>query len=545
MADVEPRVTSAAVYAALLKTLEKKNSTQLPDFGGPVSVPVLVGAALLVDPSLPLASRRAIFRKLRQYAADGQAARKRKLTDDNNETVGAPAPSLDPSWLQDVLALLQVDPLAIYIAAGLEPALSLEARRPDLLADVIDRLLLINGTSDAVYTIRTWPRLQTRWLPVAVACVEAGDVQSATTVVDAVGKNAMSELCLKLDSGCRTAIGDMEAAMTRGEWDEPSYLRLRAYAKHGSRMAVNYKLDTSPLIHIVCGSFILSAFWLTSEVHRLATSGNAENEPMFELFDDIRDAVSEPLRPFFMKVVYWKLASELTTRRYAAMIADRFGLVGMPEPHLDLPDPQNITDAQPSAAGASSPMTTPPLYTPSVDPVFVGTSESFADLIRTVSAPNVTVAALDCEWKPDFLRVGGGADDDSLPASVLQIALQSGDGSVSAYVVGLSERSPNEVLSLLSPLFDNKKVLKLGFGFSQDMKRLRQNCPKLKGRPLVHFRDLSNDKLEPGAPRSGRGGPSLAAVVEKRLGRRLDKSHRISNWDRRPLSPEQLKYAVI
>ena len=39
----------------------------------------------------------------------------------------------------------------------------------------------------------------------------------------------------------------------------------------------------------------------------------------------------------------------------------------------------------------------------------------------------------------------------------------------------------------------------------------------------------------------GRGG--LNALVHKYMGKPLDKSQQISNWERRPLKPEQVKYA--
>ena len=41
----------------------------------------------------------------------------------------------------------------------------------------------------------------------------------------------------------------------------------------------------------------------------------------------------------------------------------------------------------------------------------------------------------------------------------------------------------------------------------------------------------------------GRGG--LNALVHKYMGKPLDKSQQISNWERRPLKPEQVKYAAL
>jgi ribonuclease D len=41
------------------------------------------------------------------------------------------------------------------------------------------------------------------------------------------------------------------------------------------------------------------------------------------------------------------------------------------------------------------------------------------------------------------------------------------------------------------------------------------------------------------------GGHSLAMVCERELGVVLDKAPQVSNWSRRPLDPEQLRYAAL
>lgn len=41
------------------------------------------------------------------------------------------------------------------------------------------------------------------------------------------------------------------------------------------------------------------------------------------------------------------------------------------------------------------------------------------------------------------------------------------------------------------------------------------------------------------------GGHSLAAVCRRELDKVLDKGQQVSDWTRRPLSPEQLSYAAL
>jgi len=41
------------------------------------------------------------------------------------------------------------------------------------------------------------------------------------------------------------------------------------------------------------------------------------------------------------------------------------------------------------------------------------------------------------------------------------------------------------------------------------------------------------------------GGHSLAAVCERELGLAIDKAQQTSDWSRRPLEPEQIRYAAL
>ncbi len=56
------------------------------------------------------------------------------------------------------------------------------------------------------------------------------------------------------------------------------------------------------------------------------------------------------------------------------------------------------------------------------------------------------------------------------------------------------------------------------------------------------------DTLEASRRRHGvdaPGGHSLATVCERELGLVLEKSAQLSNWSKRPLEPDQLRYAAL
>ena len=83
----------------------------------------------------------------------------------------------------------------------------------------------------------------------------------------------------------------------------------------------------------------------------------------------------------------------------------------------------------------------------------------------------------------------------------------------------------------LGPLVDALSARRvLGYGVGEDLKRLPS-------------RDWSVDDLQRRFPRHK--APSLQRVVAEVLGEYVDKSLQRSDWDSRPLSSEQLRYAAL
>ncbi len=89
--------------------------------------------------------------------------------------------------------------------------------------------------------------------------------------------------------------------------------------------------------------------------------------------------------------------------------------------------------------------------------------------------------------------------------------------------------------SPLREVLENGGILKIFHDGEQDVVFLKRDLG-------MGVRGLFDTKVA-GAG-LGDGGVGLAALAEKRLGVSLDKKCQRSNWGKRPLSPEQLRYAV-
>lgn len=104
-------------------------------------------------------------------------------------------------------------------------------------------------------------------------------------------------------------------------------------------------------------------------------------------------------------------------------------------------------------------------------------------------------------------------------------------------------------------IFNNDEILKLGFAHSTDISMLVkfqafaiQNNPhsahsyldlQSLWQKVVHFPDFQfpfHDDVS---------SQSLSNLVKLCLGKKLDKSNQFSNWQQRPLRPEQITYAAL
>eukprot|EP00041_Stephanoeca_diplocostata_P035465 m.1253231 g.1253231 ORF g.1253231 m.1253231 type:complete len:1429 (+) comp24704_c1_seq14:245-4531(+) len=190
--------------------------------------------------------------------------------------------------------------------------------------------------------------------------------------------------------------------------------------------------------------------------------------------------------------------------------------------------------------------------------------QAFADdMHRLVSmVPGTTasppaVVGLDVEWKPTL------SSHHKTKASIFQLATRENVYVLDLLKLGSAETKPagsaqvgdstaeSHVALLnrtITALFSSEHVIKLGVGFSQDLKMLASSYPGVIGftslTALLDAADLlrimSVDKFHVHQKNS----PGLSTVTKALLGAELDKSVRCSNWELRPLTRAQLVYAA-
>ncbi|TYZ58102.1 hypothetical protein PybrP1_006694 [[Pythium] brassicae (nom. inval.)] len=145
------------------------------------------------------------------------------------------------------------------------------------------------------------------------------------------------------------------------------------------------------------------------------------------------------------------------------------------------------------------------------------------------------LVGLDVEWKPTTSRIS-----NQTVASILQIAT-----TTRVFVIDLLMLHENEFLfeHFLPRLLSSPQLLKVGFGFDSDMKVLHQSFPERSA--FLHvapFLELSSLVLKAFGASAGK---SLSTAATRVLGKPLDKSMQLSDWDARPLSAAQMHYAAL
>ncbi|NXY20519.1 MUT7 Exonuclease, partial [Atrichornis clamosus] len=162
------------------------------------------------------------------------------------------------------------------------------------------------------------------------------------------------------------------------------------------------------------------------------------------------------------------------------------------------------------------------------------------------------VVGVDMEWKPSFGMVGKPR------VTLLQLALKD-----EVFLLDLpllleqaeAEGEKEKLPHFIQMLYSDAAITKLGYGMSGDLSSLAATCSALKdtekqmqGVVDLLAVDKQVDALAPEHCHEERGvrqpEKGLSLLVQHVLGKPLDKTEQLSNWEKRPLREEQILYAA-
>ncbi|TMW62645.1 hypothetical protein Poli38472_005263 [Pythium oligandrum] len=169
--------------------------------------------------------------------------------------------------------------------------------------------------------------------------------------------------------------------------------------------------------------------------------------------------------------------------------------------------------------------------------VIVDDEDSVALAYEILTSDEVHRIGIDAEWRPDMRGYSKSK------CSVLQIACDS-----SIFLFDLLAVSITDLEELFVHLFASSSIVKLGFALDGDIKRLQWSFPDTKCfdkvENVVDFYGFTERNTPEGAAER-RHNKGLSALVHETLGRPLNKRMQKSDWEKRPMSKAQTKYAAL
>ncbi|KAM9735493.1 exonuclease mut-7 homolog isoform 2-T3 [Menidia menidia] len=171
---------------------------------------------------------------------------------------------------------------------------------------------------------------------------------------------------------------------------------------------------------------------------------------------------------------------------------------------------------------------------------------------RSIVLKEGGIVGVDMEWQPTFGCVS------AQQVALIQLAVFD-----QVFLLDLCAREfcqHPETVGFIRAFFSDRNVLKLGYGMSGDLKCLLVTWHQLSEEPMKieGMLDLLgvHQKIQRSKARRTHNGPKevmvgedcaekgLSLLVQQVLGRPLDKTEQMSNWEKRPLRMSQIRYAV-
>ncbi|XP_052464772.1 exonuclease mut-7 homolog [Carassius gibelio] len=160
------------------------------------------------------------------------------------------------------------------------------------------------------------------------------------------------------------------------------------------------------------------------------------------------------------------------------------------------------------------------------------------------------VVGMDMEWRAGFGTVS------SQHVALIQLAVQDRVFLLDLCAHAISHNS--STVNFIRALLSDKNILKLGYGMSGDLRSLVSMWPELREAPmkmegvldLLHVHQeiqrcwLGNKGCRSVEVSKGPAEKGLSLLVQQILGKPLNKTEQLSNWERRPLRTSQLRYAA-
>ena len=159
---------------------------------------------------------------------------------------------------------------------------------------------------------------------------------------------------------------------------------------------------------------------------------------------------------------------------------------------------------------------------------------------------------VDTEWKPSVL-LGMNSEEDNRVA-VIQVA--TADVVYLIDMVQLADCLDDKHSKLFAESFlYNKKIIKLGYGFTHDIKMMLRSFVNVHNADLfrqtvLDLAYLAQQMVKLNLPlfdtnlaSSSVKEKGLSELVRLCFGKPLNKAEQISNWERRPLRKSQIAYA--